>query len=149
MLGHFQNERGLSQFKVMPFGLCNAPATFERLMESVLTDLTFGGCLAHLDDTTVIGHTLEEQLNNLRRVCQRFREAKQKLNPERFQLFRMFVSPYGVTTDSIKLEAVKSWPRSTDKHQLRSFLGLCSYYRMFTDSSAGIAKHLTGLTEEK
>jgi hypothetical protein len=84
----FSTGQGLWQFTVMPFGLCNAPATFERLMESVLRGLTYEACLVYLDDVIVIGRTFQEQLDNLRRVLQRLREAHLKLNPEKCQLFR-------------------------------------------------------------
>jgi hypothetical protein len=78
------------------------------------------------------------------------------LNPEKCHLFQKevrylshIVSPSRVTTDPEKLEAVKSWPRPNDKHQLRSSLGLCTYYRRFISGFADIAKPLTRLTEEK
>jgi hypothetical protein len=105
----------LWQFTVMSFGLCNAPATFERLMESVLRGLTYEACLAYLDDVIVIGRTFQEQLYNLQKVFQRLRQAHLKLNPEKCQLFRRevrylghIVSASGVTTDPEKLGAVKS-----------------------------------------
>ena len=150
----FSTGQGLLQFTVMPFGICNAPATFERLMESILRGLTYNACLVYLDDVIVIGRTFHEQLGNLWKVFQRLREAHLKLNPAKCQLFRkevrylgQVVSPSGVTTDPEKLEAVKSWPKPKDKHQL-SFLGLCAYYRRFISGFADIAKPLTKQTEE-
>jgi hypothetical protein len=89
-------------------------------------------------------------------VFQRLREAHLKLNPEKCQLFQKevrylgnIVSPERVTTDPEKLEAVKNWPPPTDKHQLRIFLGLCTYYRRFIHGFADVAKPLTRLTDEK
>ena len=61
----FSTGQGLCQFTVMPFGLCNAPATFERLMESVLRGLTHEASLVYLDDVIVVGHKFHEQLDNL------------------------------------------------------------------------------------
>jgi hypothetical protein len=140
----------------MPFGLCNAPATFERLMESVLRGLIYDACLVYLDDIIVIGRTFQEHLDNLRKVFQRLRGAHLKMNQEKCRLFHKevrylghIVSPQGVTTDPEKLEAVRCWPQPKDKHQLRSFLGLCTYYRKFISGFADIAKPLTHLTEER
>jgi hypothetical protein len=62
----------LWQFTVVPFGLCNAPATFERLMETVLRGLTYNSCLVYLDDVILVGHTCQEHLLNLWEVFQRF-----------------------------------------------------------------------------
>ena len=102
-------------------------------MESVLRGLTYEACLVYLDDVIVNGRTFQEQLYNLRKVFQRLREAHLKLNPEKRQLFRKevrylghIVSTSGVTTDTEKMEAVKIWPKPDDKHQLKSFLGICT-----------------------
>ncbi|GBM83654.1 Retrovirus-related Pol polyprotein from transposon 297 [Araneus ventricosus] len=67
----FTTGQGLWQFKVMPFGLCNAPATFERLMETVLRGLTSKACLVYHDDNVIVGRTFEEHLNNIRKVFHR------------------------------------------------------------------------------
>jgi hypothetical protein len=64
----FSTGQGLWQFTVMPFGLCSAPATFERLKESVLRGLTNDSCLVYLDDVIVIGRTFQEQFHNMRKV---------------------------------------------------------------------------------
>jgi hypothetical protein len=150
----FSTGQGLWQFTVMLFGVCNAPATFERLMESVLRGLIYDGCLVYLDDIIIIGRTFQEHLDNLRKVFQRLRGAH--LNPEKCRLFHKevrylghIVSPQGVTMDPEKLEAVRCWPQPKDKHQLRSFLGLCTYYRRFIAGFAEISKSLTQLTEER
>jgi hypothetical protein len=79
----FSTGQGLWQFTVMLFGLCNAPATFERLMESVLRGLIYDSCLVYLDDIIVIGRTFQEHLDNLRKVFERLREAHLNMNPEK------------------------------------------------------------------
>ena len=129
----FSTGEGLWHFTVMPFGLCNDPATFERLMASVVRGLTYNAFLVYFDDVIVIGCTFQEQLRNLRKVFRRLREAQLKLNPAKCHLFRkevrylgQIISPSEVTTDPKKLKAVKSWPRPKHKHQLRSFLGRCT-----------------------
>ena len=79
----FSLGSGLWQFTVMPFGLANAPATFERLMEQVLTGLPLTTALIYLDDVLVAGRSLSDQLSHLRTVLQRFRSAGLKLAPEK------------------------------------------------------------------
>ncbi|GFX19509.1 hypothetical protein TNCV_2074181 [Trichonephila clavipes] len=70
----FTTGQGLWQFKVMPFGLCNAPATFERLMETVLGGLSYEACLVYLNDIIIVGRSSEEHLKNIRRVLQKSRK---------------------------------------------------------------------------
>jgi hypothetical protein len=72
----------------MPFGLCNAPATFERLAETVLRGLTCDSCLVCFDDGIVTDRTFQERLLNLRKMFQRFREAQLKLSPMKCQLLQ-------------------------------------------------------------
>ncbi|GBM66822.1 Retrovirus-related Pol polyprotein from transposon 297 [Araneus ventricosus] len=76
----------------MPFGLCNAPATFERLMETVLRGLSSEACLVYLDDIIIVGRTFEELLNNLRKVFQRLQNANLKLNPKKCSLKQALTS---------------------------------------------------------
>ena len=82
----FTTNSGLYEFKVMPFGLCNAPATFQRLMEEVLRGLAREKCLVYLDDVLVIGRTFDEHLSNLREVFNRLSEAGLKLKPAKCKL---------------------------------------------------------------
>jgi hypothetical protein len=109
-----------------------------------------------LDDVIVIGRTFQEHILNLRKVFERFREARLKLNPGMCQLLQKevkylghIVSPEGISKDPEKLKAVRQWPTPKDKHEIRSFLGLCTYYRQFISGFANIAKPLTKLTEQK
>lgn len=152
----FTTSCGLYQFTVMPFGLCNAPATFERLMELVLRGLTWKTCLVYLDDVMVMGRDFEEHLKNLQEVFDRFRAANLKLNPKKCALFQKkveflghTVSADGIQTSDDKIKAIRDWPRPRDKHEVRSFLGICTYYRRFVEGFAKIAAPLHQLTEPK
>jgi hypothetical protein len=82
----FSTGQRLWQFTVMPIGVCNAAATFEQLMETVLRGLTYETCLVYLDDVFLIGLTFQEHLLNLRKLFRRRREARLKLNPVKCQL---------------------------------------------------------------
>ena len=91
----FSTVSGLWQFKVMPFGLCNAPATFERLMERVLGGLPWRVAMVYINDILVSGCTFEEHLANLRMVFERLRNAKLKLSPAKCDPFQSRVSYLG------------------------------------------------------
>ena len=78
----FTTHMGLYQFRVMPFGLCGAPATFERVMELVLRGLRWEWCLVYLDDVIVFGKMFEQALENLEEVFFRFLSANLKLKPK-------------------------------------------------------------------
>ena len=113
----FSSGQGLYQFKVMSFGLVNAPATFERLMERVLDGLLWKSALVYLDDVLVYGNSFEWALERLKTVLDRFRAANVKLSPKKCCLFQRevpflghIVSSEGVKTDPGKVESVKEWP---------------------------------------
>jgi len=152
----FSIGNGLWQFRVMPFGLCNAPATFERVMEQVLREFISKICLVYLDDVIIFGKTFEEMIQNLRKVLSRLREVNLKINPNKCVLFSQkvkylghIISSEGISTDDDKIAAVSNWPIPQNKKHLRSFLGLCSYYRRFVKSFSILAKPLYTLTENQ
>lgn len=148
----FTAGNGLWQFNVIAFGLCNAPATFERLMDNMLGDLR---CLVYLDDMIAHAKTFELELQRLTHIFSRLRAANLKLNPKKFELFRRrvkflghVVREEGVATDPEKVEVVTKWPLSQDVKDVRSFLGLCTYYRRFVPPFADVAHPLDKLTEK-
>ncbi|KAJ8389511.1 hypothetical protein AAFF_G00119010 [Aldrovandia affinis] len=135
----FCTVRGPWQFRVLSFGLCNAPATFERLMESVLIGIPQEECVVYLDDILAHGSSFQAALQTLRRVLGRIAEAGLKLHPDKCHFMRREVeflghklTGEGISTQEEKIRAIKEWPTPTDKEQLESFVGLASYYRRFT-----------------
>lgn len=140
---------GMWQFKVMSFGLANAPATFERMMEKILSGLSWKICMVYLDDIIVFSKSFKEQLDNLRQVFQRLRVSKLKLSPKKCVLFQKQVSFLGhiISSKGISTDPDKNFVPKNVK-ELRSFLGLCSYYRRFVKGFSNIAKCLHKLTEK-
>lgn len=151
----FTTGSGLYEFNVLPFGLCNAPSTFERLMEVVLNGLQWEICLIYLDDVITYSKTFEEHIERLSKVFIAFQNAGLRLKPKKCALARRevlylghVVSPEGILTDPDKLQRVKEWPTPCSVTEVRSFLGLCSYYRKFVSGFAHIASPLHQLTQK-
>ena len=156
----FTAHQGLYEFTVLPFGLCNAPATFQRLMQSVLAGLGQGRgenpyCLVYLDDVIIFSRTLEEHITHLQRVLGRIRQAGLKLKPQKCNFVQEqvlclghVVSRRGIAPDPSKVEAVKRWPRPRDVPGVRAFLGFASYYRKFVPGFSKIAGPLHALTRQ-
>jgi len=151
----FTTYSGLYEFRKMPFGLVNAPATFQRLMEIVLADLVRKKCLVYLDDVIVLGRTLEEHKQNLVEVLEQIRKAGLRLKPKKCRFAQLeveylghVVSREGVRADPRKMEAIEKFPVPTHLKALRSFLGLASYYRRFIPNFSRIAGPLHSLTKK-
>ena len=152
----FVTRGGLWQWKVLPFGLTSAPATFERLMEKVLKGLQWQTLLLYLDDVIVFSKDFESHLERLAEVCQRFRSAQLKLRPEKCQLFQRevhylghVVSQHGVATDPAKIAAVQDWKTPRCTQEVKSFLGFVGYYRRFCPDFATIARPLNVLSSKE
>ena len=143
---------GLYEFQKMPFGLTNAPATFQRLMNSVMSDFIFSILLVYLDDLLVYSPSFSAHLQNLEQVFVRLKQVGVKLNPDKCEFARRkvgflghVVSADGVATDPDKISAVMDWPTPKTVRDVRSFLGLASYYRRFVKGFSSIARPLHAL----
>jgi transposase InsO family protein len=149
----FATRTGLWKWKVLPFGLTSAPATFQRLMEQVLQGLHWKTLLLYLDDIIVISPDFATHISRLEEVLARLRKAGLKLKPSKCELFQdkvnylgHVVSSQGIATDPKKVEAVKEWSMPKNLKELQAFLGLAGYYRQYIQDYATLAKPLTLLT---
>lgn len=145
--------KGLMQFRVMPFGLHSAPATFQRLLDQVLGPELEPNVLVYLDDIIIVSQTFDEHLRHLTEVFRRLRQAKLRLNPEKCHFCRdqlkylgHVVDRHGIRTDPEKVSAVSNWPAPTTVRRVRQFLGMASWYRRFVGNFSTIATPLTRLT---
>ena len=152
----FVTPSGLYEWNVTPICLCNAPSTFEKLMELVLKGLPCKICLIYLDDVIVIRRMYEEELERLKQVFERLTCAGLKLKPKKCFLLQKRVSylghvvtEEGITADPENVEQVRTWPIPENSTEVKSFLGLASYYRRFIPDFPTIAQPLYKLTEAK
>ena len=143
---------GFYKCEQMAFGATNAPATFQRMMETCLGDLHLNWCLIYLDDIIVFAKTQEEAITRLGTIFQKLREVRLKLKPSKCELFKTsllylghIVSEDGIRTDPKKIEAILQWPVPITVTDVRSFLGLTNYYQRFLKGYAKIARPLTTL----
>lgn len=149
----FVTKYGLFEFNKMAFGLCNAPATFQRAMQLVLKGLK--ETLAYLDDIIVTGTSFASHLRNLRGVFMRFREFNLKLKPRKCSLFQQevaflgrVVSAKGIAMDPSKVDKVVAWPQPKNVTELQSFLGFVNYHREHVRDFSAKASPLYELTKK-
>ena len=151
----FVTNEGLFESTVMPFGLANAPATFQRLMQFVLAGLLMEHCLCYIDDVIVFSSSFEEHLFDLDRVLDRFRKANLKLKPTKCELARKsvhflghVVSADGISPDPEKIRTIVEMAMPTSVTILRRTLGMMGYYRPFIAQFGVIAAPLYDLTQK-
>ena len=150
----FITSEGLYECLVMPFGLCNAPATFQRLMHEVLGNLIYTKAPVYLDDIIIHSETFEQHLEDIQEVFDRLRDARLMSKESKcefcaaeIKFLGHIIGRDGRKVDPDKVEKVKNYPRPENISQLRGFLGLASYYRKFIKDFSKKAKPLTKLLE--
>lgn len=151
----FVSHCGLFQFRVLPFGLCNAPVTFQRLMNNVLAGLIYKTCVVYQDDIVVASPTFEQHLADLKEVLDRLQAAglSLKLKKCQFCLSELTFLSYRVTASGIKpdmdkIKAVMEFETPSTVKHVRQFLGLTGYYRRFVHHYACLAEPLHALTRK-
>jgi hypothetical protein len=151
----FITRRGCWRYNVMPFGLTCAPSVFQRRMDLVLSGLTYEMCMVYIDDIVVFSHDFDSHLQRLEQVLQRIQTAGLKLKASKCCMFQRkveflghIVSAQGIEAQPSKITAVTEWPVPTNLTEVRSFLGLCSYYRRFIQGFAYIATPLHELMKK-
>ena len=149
----FHTNRSQFEFLVMPFGLCNAPASFQQLMNKVFADNIGTFIAVYLDDILIFSRDIEEHWQHLWWALQRLRGAKLygwlhkcEFLKDQVDYLGFEVSPGGIKASPGKIKAVIEWPRPKSVHDVRSFLGLATYYRRFVRGFSEMARPLMELT---
>jgi 8-oxo-dGTP pyrophosphatase MutT (NUDIX family)/predicted aspartyl protease len=151
----FITKFGTYEFKVMPFGLCNAPATFQRTMDKVLAGIKEQFVLVYLDDVIIYSKTFKEHIQHLTEVLTRIRKANLRLKAEKcyfaateLQFLGHVVGKEGVKPDPEKVDKMVNYPEPKNIRELRGVLGLFSYYRRFIKDFAQLADPLYKLLKK-
>lgn len=151
----FSVPQGHFEFTRMPFGLKNAPSTFQRLMNSALSGLQGIQCYVYLDDIVIYSYDLDSHIKSLSNVFDRLRHFNLKLQPDKCEFLRKEVSylghtitDQGVKPNPDKIKAVQEFPQPKCPRDIKSFMGLVSYYRRFIPNLSKIAKPLTNLLKK-
>jgi hypothetical protein len=151
----FSCEFGFYEYVVLPMGLTNACATFQRLMNTVLGDLIGKICLVYLDDIIIYSNTPKEHLDHIRMVIARLREhnlkikvSKCKFAQRRIEYLSHIIENGHIMPNPAKVEALFRATRPHTVKQVQSFLGLVSYYRKFIRDCSSIASPSIKLTEK-
>ncbi|UYV76561.1 K02A2.6-like, partial [Cordylochernes scorpioides] len=149
----FTTAHGLYEFNVMPFGLCNAPATFERNMDNVLGNLRWQICLCYQDDVIIYSSDFPTHIKRIETVLRCFSESNLKLNAkkcrfafEELEILGHITNQEGIKPAEYNIKAVRNFPQPKKAKEVQSFLGMCSYYRKYEkdDFIENIKENLSG-----
>lgn len=152
----FRTRYGHFEYTVMPFGLCNAPATFQTLMNTLFYDLIDKSVVIYLDDILVFSASMELHIIHLEAVFKRLQQhslfvkgSKCRFLQTEIEFLGHRISPLGISVDTSKTQVIREWPTPQSTTELQSFLGLAGYYRRFIENFAGITSSLTDLLKKE
>lgn len=151
----FTTRYGSFEYLVMPFGLCNAPSTFQSCINTALQDVLDKFCTAYLDDILIFSDNMDEHRRHIREVLTRLRKARLYVDVDKSEFYTtetkflgMIVSTSGLKMDPEKVKTVESWSRPRNARDILAFLGFANFYRRFILGFGRIAFPLTELTKK-
>ncbi|WVZ69502.1 hypothetical protein U9M48_018276 [Paspalum notatum var. saurae] len=144
----FQTHIGQFEFRVMPFGLTDAPRTFQSAMNSTLAPFLRKFVLVFFDDILIYSKTFADHLNHLKLDSWQIKLSKCEFAQRQIHYLGHVISQDGVSTNPAKIEAIISWPSPSSVKELRSFLGLAGYYRRFVRHFGVFSRPLTALLKK-
>ena len=151
----FNTKYGKFEYLVLPMGLCNAPATFQTLMNKIFADVMDIFIVVYMDDLLVFSRTKEEHFKHLRFVLRRLKEHQLYVSPKKCSFFQeevdflgLVVGKRGIRVGDDRIRVIRDWKKPTTITELRSFLGLLQFFRRFIKGFSEIAAPLTNLTRK-
>ena len=151
----FSTDQGHYQFLRMPFGLRNAPLTFQRMINNLFAGLLGNTVVAYMDDLIVVSQSMEDHFRKLTLVLEKLSSAGLRLKlskcnflKSRLQFLGHIVNEEGIHTVPDKIKAVAEFPTPTNTDKVRSFLGLSGFYRAYVKDYSSIASPLTRLLKK-
>jgi len=151
----FRTRYGLFEFQVIPFGLTNAPSTFQDMMNHFLSDALDIGLLAYMDDILIYAKTEEEHDRLVKEVLERLQTHGLAVSPEKcvwktqeVEFLGYVIGRNGIAMSQEKVEAVLSWEEPKSLSKTQSFLGFTNFYRRFIEDYLRVGQPLTELTKK-
>lgn len=152
----FSTRYGQFEYLVMPFGLCNAPSTFQGYINEALQEILDNFCTAYLDDILIYSENLEEHKKHIRQVLLRLRKAglhvdidKCEFQVQEVKYLGLIVTTEGLRMDPAKVQTIQDWAVPRSVRDVLAFLGFANFYRRFIGGFATIATPMTLLTRTK
>ena len=149
----FRTRYGLFEYTVMPFGLSNAPAVFQHMMNDIFRDLLDQFVVIYVDDILIYSSTQEEHNQHVKIVLDQLRKfhlfaklEKCSFDQDQVEFLGYMVTPHGVHMDSRKVDTLLSWATPKSVHDIQSFLGFANFYRIFIKGFSLVTAPLVSLT---
>ena len=151
----FSTRYGLFEYKVMPFGLANAPATFQNMMNEIFRDIINLGVVIYLVDILIYSENEKDHVVLVKRVLKRLQEHQLAIAPDKCEWHRSrlnflgyIISPEGVEMDQEKIRTVVEWEAPDSVKGVQSFLEFANFYRRFIEGYSKLTRPLTDLTKK-
>ena len=152
----FRTRYGSYQYNVMPFGLCNAPSSFQAMMNEILHDLLDQGVIVYIDDILIYTESMRQHVDLVQKVLQRLRDArlhasidKSFFHLKEVEYLGYQISEQGISMSKEKVQAVQEWPVPRNVKDVQAFLGFANFYRRFIEGFSKVCKPLTDLLRKE
>jgi hypothetical protein len=150
----FRTRYGHFEYTVMPFGLANAPATFQSYINRALSDLLDQCCVVYLDDILIYSQSEEEHILHVKKVLDRLRvyrlyakRSKCRFHVQEVHFLGFVISPRGISMEKDRIETILQWPLPQCVHDVLQFLGFAGFYRRFIEGFSRITAPLSATTK--